>query len=358
MSQSVPVNVADYEALAAEKLEPGVLGYFAGGAGDERTLRDNVAAFTRRTLHPSVLVDVGEVSTKTTVLGTEISMPLVVAPVAFQRLVDPDGEVAMARAAAAAGTIMTLSTIATSRPSEIAASCTPAPRWFQLYCFRDRGVTRALIDEAVECGFEAIALTVDAPRAGRRERDFRTGFAVPEGVNAPAVAAAVGSDRAMTPQEVFDLVDPTLDWDDFAALVSECSLPILLKGVQTGADAALAIEHGAAGVVVSNHGGRQLDGVPATLDILPEVVEAVAGRREVLIDGGIRRGTDVVTALALGARAVLAGRAPLWGLAIGGEAGAREVLEILRSEIELALVLLGCPTPADVGPQHVRPSPR
>jgi isopentenyl diphosphate isomerase/L-lactate dehydrogenase-like FMN-dependent dehydrogenase len=264
----------------------------------------------------------------------------------------------MARAAAAAGTIMTLSTIATSHPAEIAAEAPPAPRWFQLYCFSDSGVTRALIDEAVDSGFVAIALTVDAPRVGRRERDLRTGFAVPPEVTAPAVAAAVGTDRAMTPQEVFELVDATLAWEDFAALASECSLPILLKGIQTGDDARLAVEHGAAGVIVSNHGGRQLDGVPATLDILPEVVEAVGGRCEVLVDGGIRRGTDVVTALALGARAVLAGRAPLWGLAVGGEQGARDVLEILRAEIELALTLLGCPSPADVRAEHVRARPR
>jgi isopentenyl diphosphate isomerase/L-lactate dehydrogenase-like FMN-dependent dehydrogenase len=355
--EPAPVNVWDYERLAAERLEAGVHGYFAGGAGDERTLRDNVAAFTRRTLHPRVLVDVSEVTTATTVLGTEVSMPLLVAPVAFQRLVDPDGEVGMARAAAAAGTIMCLSTLATSHPSEIAAEAPPAPRWFQLYCFRDRGVTRSMIDEAVECGFNAIALTVDAPRAGRRERDFRTGFAVPAHVTAPAVAAAVGSERPISPQEVFELVDPTLTWDALEALASECSLPIVLKGIQTGADAALAVEHGAAAIVVSNHGGRQLDGVPATLDILPEAVDAVAGRCEVLMDGGIRRGTDVVTALALGARAVLAGRAPLWGLAVGGEQGARDVLEILRSEIELALVLLGCSGPGEVGPEHVRSAP-
>jgi isopentenyl diphosphate isomerase/L-lactate dehydrogenase-like FMN-dependent dehydrogenase len=354
VSEPEPINVADYERLAAERLDPGVHGYFAGGAGDERTLRENVAAFSRRSLHPRVLVDVSEVSTRTTVLGTDVSMPLLVAPVAFQRLVDPDGEVAMARAAAAAQTIMCLSTIATSHPAEIAREAPAAPRWFQLYCFSDRGVTRALIDEAVESGFEAIALTVDAPRAGRRERDLRTGFVVPPEVTAPAVAAAVGSDRPISVKEVFDLVDPTLNWDDLASLVSDCSLPILLKGIQTGADASLAIEHGAAGVIVSNHGGRQLDGVPATLDLLPEVVDAVAGRCEVLVDGGIRRGTDVVTALALGARAVLAGRAPLWGLAVGGERGAREVLEILRAEIELALVLLGCAGPGDVRPEHVR----
>lgn len=353
MSAPEPINVADYERLAAEKLGPGVHGYFAGGAGDERTLRDNVAAFARWQLRPRVLVDVSDVSTETEVLGTAISMPLLVAPVAFQRLVDPDGEVAMARAAAAARTIMTLSTIATSRPSEIAAECPEAPRWFQLYCFRDKGVTRALIDEAVESGFGAIALTVDAPRAGRRERDFRTSFEVPEGVHSPAVAAAVGSERALTVQEVFGLVDPSLDWDDFEKLTADCSLPVLVKGIQTADDARLAVDHGAAAIVVSNHGGRQLDGVAATLDILPVVVEAVDGRCEVLMDGGIRRGTDVVTALALGAKAVLAGRAPLWGLAAAGEAGALHVLELLRAEIELALVLLGCPRPADVGPGHV-----
>ncbi len=352
-----PVNVADYERLAAERLDPGVHGYFAGGAGDERTLRDNLAAFTRRRLRPRTLVDVSEVSTRATVLGAEVSMPLLVAPVAFQRLVDPDGEVAMARAAAAAGTIMCLSTIATSRPTEICERAPAAPRWLQLYCFSDRAITRALIDEAVDCGFDAIALTVDAPRAGRRERDLRTGFSVPAGVTAPAVAAAIGSDRAITMEEVFELVDATLAWEDLAALASECSLPIVLKGIQTGEDARLAVEHGAAGIVVSNHGGRQLDGVAASLDILPETVDAVDGRCAVLMDGGIRRGTDVVTALALGADAVLAGRAPLWGLAVGGEPGARRVLEILRTEIELALVLTGCPTVADLGPGHVQSGP-
>jgi isopentenyl diphosphate isomerase/L-lactate dehydrogenase-like FMN-dependent dehydrogenase len=357
VSAGEPINVADYERLAAERLGPGVHGYFAGGAGDERTLRDNVAAFGRRRLRPRVLVDVGRVSTRATVLGTEVSMPLLVAPVAFQRLVDPDGEVAMARAAADAETIMCLSTLATSHPREIASEAPPAPRWFQLYCFSDRGVTRALIDEAIESGFEAIVVTADAPRAGRRERDLRTGFAVPPGVTAPALAAAVGSDRAMTLKEVFDLVDPTLGWDDLATLASDCSLPILLKGVQTGEDAALAVENGATGLIVSNHGGRQLDCVPAALDVLPEVVDAVAGRCEVLVDGGIRRGTDVLIALALGAKAVLAGRAPLWGLAVEGEAGALRVLEILREEIELGLALLGCPSPADVGPAHVQDGP-
>lgn len=354
MGTREPINVADYERLAAERLEPGVHGYFAGGAGDERTLRDNVAAFERWRLRPRMLVDVGEVSGRTAVLGAEVAMPALVAPVAFQRLAHPDGEAGMARAAAEVGTVMCLSTLASATPKEVAAVAPKAPRWLQLYCFRDRGVTRALIDEATECGFEAIALTVDAPRAGRRERDRRAGFEVPADVSLPAVHAAVGGTKPMSLEEVFALVDPTLTWEDLATLASECSLPVLVKGVLTAEDARLAVEHGAAGIAVSNHGGRQLDGVPASLDALPEVVEAVEGRVEVLVDGGVRRGTDALVALALGARAVLVGRAPLWGLAVGGEAGARRVLEMLREEIELGLALLGCPSPQAVGREHVQ----
>jgi isopentenyl diphosphate isomerase/L-lactate dehydrogenase-like FMN-dependent dehydrogenase len=214
-----------------------------------------------------------------------------------------------------------------------------------------------LIDEAVECGFRAIALTVDAPRAGRRERDFRAEFAVPREISMPAVAAAIGSERPVGIQEVFSLIDPSLDWHDLESLAGECELPVLVKGLITAEDARLAVEHGAAGVVVSNHGGRQLDGVAATIDALPEIVDEVGGECEVLVDGGIRRGTDVVTALGLGARAVLAGRAPLWGLAVDGEAGALTVLELLRDEIELALTLLGCPSPADVRRDHVQRPP-
>ncbi len=349
------VNVADFERVATERMHAGALGYFAGGAGDERTLRDNIAAYARRRLWPRVLVDVSQVSTATTVLGREISSPVIVAPVAFQKLAHPDGEVGMARAAAGTGTIMCLSTIATTGPAEVAAAAPGAPRWFQLYCFRDRGITRTLLDEAIDNGFEAIALTVDAPRAGRRERDFRTGFRAD--VTAPAVAAAVGSGVALTPAEVFALVDPALDWDYLAELASDCSIPVLVKGLVRGDDSALAMQHGAAGVVVSNHGGRQLDGAPATLDALEEVVEAVQGQGPVLIDGGIRRGTDVVTALALGADAVLVGRSALWGLAAGGEAGARRVLELLRDEVELAMALCGAASPVALTPDLVRPGP-
>jgi len=348
-----PCNVADYERLARESLSEGAYGYFAGGAGDERTLRENVEAYGRWRLRPRALVDVSEASTATSVLGADVSMPLLVAPVAFQRMAHQDGEAGMARAAAAAGTIMVLSTLATATPAEVAAAAPGAPRWFQLYCFRDSGVTRALIDQAEEAGFDAIALTVDAPRLGRRERDLRTGFVIPADVTVPSFAAAAGKATAGTPADMFSLMDPSMGWDDFEELASGSSLPVVVKGILTAEDAALACEHGAAGVIVSNHGGRQLDGATATIEALPEVVDAVDGRLEVLVDGGIRRGADVVKALALGARAVLAGRAPLWGLAARGEQGAREVLELLHEEIELAQVLVGCASPEALGRSHV-----
>lgn len=280
-------------------------------------------------------------------------MPILVAPVAFQRLAHADGEQGMARAAHEAGTVMCLSSLTSTRPAEVAGAAPEGRRWMQVYCFRDRGVTRAMVEEASEAGYEALLLTVDAPYAGRRERDFRTAFQVPAEIRAPAIEAAVGH-RSLTTAEVFALVDPSITWTDLEQLCGQFHLPILVKGLITGEDAALAVEHGAAGVVVSNHGGRQLDNAPATIDALPEVVEAVAGRIPVLIDGGIRRGTDVAVALALGAEAVLVGRPALWGLACEGEAGARRVLEMLADELRLALALLGAPGPSALGADHVQ----
>lgn len=347
-----PVNVAGFERLAAARIDAGPLGYFAGGAGDERTLRRNVEAFAEWELIPRVLVDVSQVDASVELYGDSLSMPLMVAPVAFQRLVHETGEEGMARGAGAAGTAMCLSTIATATPASVAAAAPDTTRWFQLYCFRDRAVTEALLAEAVESGYRAIALTVDAPYAGRRERDLKSGFTVD--VSAPSVQAALGSDRPVSVQEVFDLVDPSLDWDSLAGLAAGCELPILLKGVISPADAELAVEAGAGGLVVSNHGGRQLDGVPATIDVLEAVAEAVAGRIPVLLDGGVRRGTDALVALALGADAVLVGRPALWGLAAGGEEGVRSVLELLRAEIELGLALLGCRDASAVTRAHVR----
>ena len=350
---SEPLNVADFERLAEAALEPGAFGYFAGGAGDEWCLRENVEGWRRHRLRPRVLVDVSAASGATTVLDTDVSMPVLVAPTAFHRMVHPDGEPGTARAAATAGTLMCLSTLATAAPAEVAAAAPGAPRWFQLYVFRDRGVTRALTEQAVAAGFEAIVLTVDVPRLGRRERDLRTGFRVPAEVVVPSIAALEGRWAGATPLEVLAQIDGSLGWGDLERLVAESPIPVIVKGIQTGEDAGLACEHGAAAIVVSNHGGRQLDAVASTAELLPEVVDAVAGRLEVYVDGGIRRGSDVVVALALGARAVLVGRPVLWGLAHDGEAGARRVLELLHDEVELALALCGCPSPAAVTRTHV-----
>jgi isopentenyl diphosphate isomerase/L-lactate dehydrogenase-like FMN-dependent dehydrogenase len=345
-----PLNVAEYEALAAVKLDPGAFGFFAGGANDEHTLRENVAAFTRWQLRPRMLRGVTTPNAATSVLGQEIALPVLVAPVAYQRTAHPDGEVATARAALAAGTIMCLSTFATASAADVAA--TGAQRWYQLYVPRDEGLARELCRQARELGFAALVVTVDLPVPGRRERDLRTGFVVPSHYELPAVRRF-----GQRPDEVGEVISPALSWADLDALAAEAGLPVLVKGILTAEDARLACEHGLAGIVVSNHGGRQLDGVPATLDVLPEIVEAVDGRLEVLLDGGVRRGTDVVKALALGARAVLAGRAPLWGLVVDGEAGVQRVLELLRAEIELALQLLGCETPAELGRAHVARAP-
>jgi len=327
-----PVNVWDYERLAEEKLDANALAYFAGGAGDEVTLRENVAAFERLKLRPRVLVDLGSVATKTTVLGNEISLPVLIAPLAMQRMAHPDGELATARAAAAAGTILCVSSAATARPGCV--------RWFQVYVFADRAVTLDLVEEACAHGYSALVLTVDTPFLGRRERDIRVDFKIPEGITPISDIFA----RAF---------DTSLSWRDLEWL-SGYGVPVVVKGILTAEDARLACEHGAAAIVVSNHGGRQLDGVPASIEVLAEVAEAVDGRAEVLLDGGVRRGTDVLKALALGARAVLVGRAMLWALAVDGEAGVRHVLELLRAELELGLALLGCSSPRDVLRAHVR----
>ncbi len=349
------LNVEDYARLAEERLEAGPFDYFAGGAEDEWTLRENRKAFRRLRLRPRVLVDVGTVTTKTSVLGTEIAMPMLVGPLALQRMANADGEPATARAAAAASTIMCLSTFATATPADVAAAAPGGVRWFQLYWYRDFGVTRALIDQAVDAGFAAIVLTVDAPIAANRERDLRNEFRLPAGIRVPSLEAVLGGPSAAPISELFALISPTLTWRDLERLVESSPLPVVVKGIQTAEDAELSCEHGAAALVVSNHGGRQLDGVAATIELLPEVIEAVGGRVEVLLDGGIRRGTDAVKALALGARAVLLGRAFLWGLAVDGERGVAHVLELLRDEVAITLALLGCTSPADVTPRHVRP---
>jgi isopentenyl diphosphate isomerase/L-lactate dehydrogenase-like FMN-dependent dehydrogenase len=332
------LNVHDFETLARERLDENAWEYFRGGAGDESTLRDNLAAFARWRLRPRVLVDVTAVDTGTTVLGTPVAAPILVAPVALQKLAHRDGEAATARAAAAAGTIMVLSTSATLRPGAVAAAAPGAPRWFQVYVLRDRGVTHALIDEACAHGYSALVLTVDVPTLGRRESAVRVGFHIP--------------DEFEIAGDIFAGIDPSVSWRDLEWLAGH-GLPVVLKGVLTSEDARIAVEHGAAAVVVSNHGGRQMDGVAASIDALPQVVEAVDGRAEVLLDSGVRRGADVLRALALGARAVLVGRPIVYALAVGGEEGVAHVLRLLRDEVELGLQLLGCTSPAAVERGHV-----
>ncbi len=350
------LSVADYERLAEERLEPGPWAYLAGGSGDEWTLCENRAAFARWTFRPRVLCDVSEISTSTTVLGTPVELPVVVGPVAYQQLYHPDGECAAARGAAAAGTAIAVSTFSTRSHEEIAAAAPGVMQWCQVYVFQDRGPTREHLAGAADAGCSAVVLTVDTPRLAQRERDLRVGFEVPADLPLPYARTTIG-DAPLNPADQFALLDPSVSWRDLEWIASEGKLPVILKGVVTAEDAELAVEHGAAAIVVSNHGGRQLDSAPATLDALPEVVDAVAGRIEVYLDGGIRRGTDVAKAIALGARAVLVGRAPVFGLAVAGEDGVRHVLELLRDELALALSLLGCTSPERLTRSHVQRPP-
>jgi 4-hydroxymandelate oxidase len=350
---SEALTIDDLEALARERLSPMAYDYYRGGAGDEVTLRENRAAFARVALRYRVLAGVAARDLGTTVLGQPVSLPVLVAPTAFHRLACDEGELATARAAGAAGTVLVLSTLATQAVEDVVAAA-PGPVWFQLYVYRDRAVTEALVRRAEAAGCRALVLTVDSPLLGRRERDVRNRFHLPPELSVknllPAGLGALGPDRVDSGLAAYfqTLLDPGLGWHDVAWLRSITRVPLVVKGVVRGDDAARAVDEGAAAVIVSNHGGRQLDGAPATLDVLPEVVDEVAGRAEVYLDGGVRRGVDVLKALALGARAVLVGRPVLWGLAAGGEAGARRALELLRVELDLAMALAGVPAAAAV----------
>ncbi len=346
------ISIAETERRAKDALDPATYAFFAGGAGDELALAANRAAFASRALRPRVLVDVSRRSTRTSVLGREVALPVLVAPVGYQTLLHADGELATARAAARSETVMCVSMISQAAPAEIAASAPGARLWLQVYCLRDRDLTADLIRQAGEAGFEAIVLTVDGPVIARRDRASEAGFRVPElPVGSTARASARG--EALTAADLAGLLDPSLSWDDLEWIASAAALPLVLKGILTGEDARLACAHGAAAIVVSNHGGRQLDASPATLAALPEVVAAVGGEIEVLLDGGIRRGTDVLVALALGARAVLIGRPAMWGLAEGGEDGVERVLRLLGDELDNALALCGCRSPDDAVPAMV-----
>ncbi|MGZ3626158.1 MAG: alpha-hydroxy acid oxidase [Ktedonobacteraceae bacterium] len=329
-----PINVFEYEAVAQSKMDPAHWDFFAGGSDDEVTLRSNRAALERIRLRPRVLVDVSMIDTRTSVLGTPVSMPLLIAPTAIHCLAHPEGECATAQAAGQSNTLMIASTTATRSLEEIAQAAS-GPLWFQLYVYPSLQFAEQLVHRAESAGYRAIVLTVDLPTLGNREKDRHNNVVIPP----PPFFEAYFVGVEKRGQEWV-----TLTWDSLSWLRSITSLPILLKGILTAEDALLAIEHGIDGIVVSNHGGRQLDTAIASIEALPEIVDAVAGRCEVYFDGGIRRGTDVLKALALGARAVLVGRPVLWGLAANGAEGAYHVLEILRKEFELAMALSGRPT--------------
>jgi 4-hydroxymandelate oxidase len=346
--QAVPalVNVRDAEAAARARLDPVYYDYFASGAQDEVTVAANEAAFGRRSLVPRVLRGGGPPRLETTVLGQATSMPVLMAPTAFHRLAWPEAEVATGRAAAAADVIMIAAMLSTVTVEEIAA--TGAPLWFQLYIQPDLAFTESLVRRAEAAGCRALVVTVDSPALGRNERGDRNDFHdLPPGVFCANMGGA-GHVRQV-------VLSPEISWSHVDWLRGVTSLPILLKGVLHPADARIAVERGVDGILVSNHGGRQLDTTPASLDRLEVIAEAVAGRVPLLVDGGVRRGTDVAKALALGASAVAVGRPVLWGLAMAGEPGVRRVLDLLRTELTNALTLLGAATPADLTRDQVLP---
>ena len=353
------INLFDFEKAALERMPAGARDYYRGGAHDELTLRDNRAAFERWQIHYRVLRDVEKRDLSTSLFGQRVEFPVLVAPTACHQLAHPEGELSTARAASAVGTAMVLSTLSNYAMEEVAREARSG-LWFQLYVYRDRGVTRELVARAAACGCRAIALTVDAPVGGVRERDLRNAFAFPSDMPMRNVMPAGPEPPApdVPPvsfqQYVNSMFDPSLGWSDLEWLCAQTALPVLVKGIVRPDDAVRAAEHGAQGIVVSNHGGRQLDTAPAAIDVLEPIVQAVGERLTVLADGGVRRGTDVLKALALGARAVLLGRPVLWGLAVAGEAGARRVLELLRNELDVAMALSGCRTVGEIDRDLVR----
>ena len=340
------VSLGDYEQLARTRLSPTAEAYLATGVGDERTVRANGDAFAQIRLRPRVLRDVSTIDTRLTLLGREHAFPIILAPTAYNRLFHPDGELAVARGAKAAAVTYTVSSFSTTTIEDIRAE-TNGALWFQLYVLRDRGLTREIVQRAEHAGCEALCLTVDHPVAGARNRERRSGFELPDGmrrVHLDKLGSTAGQLGRASPgaRDIYSpLFDPTLTWNGVEQLIRSTRLPVFLKGILDSEDAARGIDAGAAGLMVSNHGGRTVDGVPATLEALPDVVERVAGRVPVLVDGGVRRGTDIVVALAIGAVAVQIGRPYVHGLAVAGASGVSQIVNILRQEFEIAMALLG-----------------
>lgn len=343
-SGSQPIRLADFEALALAKMPPALGGYYSGAANDEITLADNLAAFRRLRFLPHIGGAVEGRDPSVEVLGRRWPAPFMVAPMSLHRLGDPEGEIAVARACAARGLVFSLSTVGTSTIEDVAA--TGAPRWFQLYLLKDRGRNLDLLGRAEAAGYEAVIFTMDAPILGRRERDIRTGFSLPPGVGYANIRrGAIKRDDTYGD----DAFKPDNTWDDLAWVVGATRLPVIVKGVLRGDDAVRTVDGGAVGVIVSTHGGRQLDGVVPSPRALPEVVEAVGDRAEVYVDGGVRTGGHVLRALALGARAVLVGRPVLWALAVGGREGVRDLLVELAADTRDQMGLAGVVSCADAG---------
>lgn len=355
MASQVLINVEDYERAARERLDPMIYDYMAGGALDETTIAANRAAYDRWSLYPRVLVGVGERDHKVSVLGDTLSMPIGIAPSAFHRLLTPEGEIATARAAGAAGTVMTVATMATQMIEDIAAAAS-GPLWFQTFVYKDRGLTAEMADRAHAAGYRALVLTVDSPILGRRERDVRNQFQLPAGIemsNLKLPPAVEGEYQSPMTRFIKEQFDASLNWADVERFIQSVKLPVLVKGVLHPDDAAQAVKVGAAGIIVSNHGGRQLDGAIPSLVALDRIRGDMEITIPVIMDGGIRRGADVVKAMALGATMVMTARPVLWGLAVNGAEGALSVLEMLRAEFDTALALIGCPRAADLNEDFV-----
>lgn len=340
------INVDEFETLAREKLPREVYEYYVGGANDEITLRENRIAYERIKLRPRVLANVSHRDLSTNILGQYLSSPIMISPMGFQGAATPDGEKATVRAAKAAEIIMTLSMMSNVSLEDVIKE-TIHPLWFQLYICKDRKITESLVKRAENAGYAALVLTVDTIVLGKRERDIRNQFRLPSNLSAKNLLDSSLGDISCETQgsslTVYTrkVLDESISWKDVKWLRGITNLPIIIKGIIRSEDASLALEYGASGIIVSNHGGRQLDTTPATIDVLPEIVDVVNKRAEVFIDGGIRRGTDIVKAIALGADAVFIGRPILWGLAVNGEQGVYQVIEILKQELDLAMALCG-----------------
>jgi L-lactate dehydrogenase (cytochrome) len=373
-------SVADLRAVARRRLPGGVFDYIDGGAEDELSLRRNVAAFRRAELVPRVLRDVSGIDTSATLLGRRLPMPLVVAPTGFTRIASPGGELDVSRAAARAGLPYTLSTMATRSIEEVAA-VSRGPKWLQVYVWRDRGLVKELLSRAAQAGYEAIAITVDTAVLGRRERDVRRGFTMPpqlgpgtlvDGLlhpgwtwafaradpitfaNVSESSAPAGGAPVVLADYINSQFDPALSWRDLDWFRAQWDGPIVLKGIQSVADARLAADAGIEAIALSNHGGRQLDGSPPILELVAPVAQAVGDRVEIICDGGVRRGSDLLKAVALGARACMAGRAFLYGLGAGGERGVDKVVALLEADLRRTMALTGCRQLSDVGPELIR----